>query len=64
MKTLSKYKELARAIAKKDTAQGFSFHVAHNPFSEAISNLTGQMIAEGYDSQDRDAVESTWEMSL
>jgi len=64
MKTLSQYKELARAIAKKDTAQGFSFHVARNPFSEAISNLTGQMIAEGYDSRDRDAVESTWELSL
>jgi len=64
MKTLSKYKELARAIAKKDTAKGFRFHVARNPFSEAISNLTGQMIAEGYDLRDRDAVESTWELSL
>tara|TARA_R110001632_G_scaffold116261_1_gene227909 strand:- start:86 stop:256 length:171 start_codon:yes stop_codon:yes gene_type:complete len=56
MKTLSQYKKLARAIAKKDTAQGFRFHVARNPFSEAISNLTGQMIAEGFDSRDRDAV--------
>ena len=64
MKTLSRYKELARAIAKKDTAQGFNFHVARNPFSEAISNLTGQMIAEGFSLRDRDAVESTWEMSL
>ena len=64
MKTLSRYKELARAIAKKDTAQGFSFHVIRRPFSEAISALTGQMIAEGFDLRDRDAVESTWELSL
>ena len=64
MKTLSQYKELARAIAKKDTAQGFSFHVIRRPFSGSISALTGQMIAEGYDSRDRDAVESTWELSL
>ena len=64
MKTLSQDKELARATAKKDTAQGFRFHVAHNPFSEAISNLTGKMIAEGFSLRDRDAVESTWELSL
>jgi len=64
MKTLSHYKEIAHAIAKKDTAQGFRFHVALNPFTEAISNLTGQMIAEGFNSRDRDTVESTWEHSL
>lgn len=64
MKTVLEYKKLARAIAKKDTARGFRFHVAHNPFSEAISNLIGQMITEGYDLRDRNEVESTWELSL
>ena len=64
MKTLSRYKELARAIAKKDTAQGFSFHVIRRPFSEAISALTGQMIAEGFSLREMDATYRTWEISL
>ena len=64
MKTLSHYKERARAIAKKDTARGFRFHVVRFPSSVAISALTGQMLAEGFNSRDCDAIESTWEHSL
>ena len=64
MKTLQDYKKQARAIAKRDTAQGFRFHVMRRPFSDAICTLTGQMIADGFSLREMDETFRAWETSL
>ena len=62
--TLAEYKRKAVAIAQKDSAEGFKFHVWSNPFSRRIEALTGRAIADGLNMRERDEVELTWQNAL
>ena len=62
--TLAEYKRKAVAIAQKDSAEGFRFHVLSNPFSKRIEALTGRAIADGLNMRERDEVELAWQNAL
>ena len=62
--TLAEYKRKAVAIAQKDSAEGFKFHVWSNPFSKRIDALTGRAIADGLNMRERDEVELAWQNAL
>ena len=62
--TLADYKRKAVAIAQKDSAEGFKFHVWSNPFSRRIEALTGRAIADGLNMRERDEVELAWQNAL
>ena len=62
--TLAEYKRKAVAIAQKDSAEGFKFHVLSNPFSKRIEALTGRAIADGLNMRERDEVELAWQNAL